>query len=142
MARLSSALLVTLAGVWFPFVQAGLTLLHVACQNGHEKIVERLKEAGANLEAKTEVSCRCEKAFCPSAGLCIVPSRPLSRVLSSGHCCFLLVKCCYFEVLLLLRSWHPHWSSLQPGLCFSLYRKGLHRFLWLVKTVTRRLWRC
>ena len=33
----------------------------MACQSGQEKIVEMLKEAGSNLEVKTEVSCRWRK---------------------------------------------------------------------------------
>ena len=54
MLFISSAFILMLA--LFLFVQNGYTPLHVACHNGHKKIVEMLKEAGVDLEVKAAVS--------------------------------------------------------------------------------------
>ena len=51
---ISSAFILMLA--LFLFVQNGCTPLHVACQNGHKKIVGILKGAGVDLEVKAAVS--------------------------------------------------------------------------------------
>ena len=46
----------TLASALFLFAQQGFTLLHMACDKGHETIVRMLTEAGADLEVKAKVS--------------------------------------------------------------------------------------
>ena len=88
------ALVVTLVGAWFLFVQEGFTPLHMVCQNGHGKIVEMLKEAGVNLEVKSEVSCRWGKPLCPSAYdserflVALAPCQELCQLLLRHRCFF------------------------------------------------------